>query len=179
MCTCITSPSYPPYAHTKTLCPRSIPGRRSSSLSTGGVSLTAALITLLLALIMISLSNYGEAAPAAAAAGGKKAEVKKGGAAGGALTLGQFTFEPATGRVEPGSRTVRRRSTGCRSIDPVCASLLGRRSSTSCGFRSTLLHLPPPCLHDTSPQKMHVVYQFAASPPHFPFPLLPPPAGGV
>ena len=57
-------------------------------------------------LALISLSNYGEAAPAAAAAGGKKAEVKKGGAAGGALTLGQFTFEPATGRVEPGSRTV-------------------------------------------------------------------------
>ena len=56
----------------------------------------------------LRLSNYGETpAVDAAAAGGKKdaKDAKKGGAAPG-LTIGQFTFEPATGRIEPGARTV-------------------------------------------------------------------------
>lgn len=57
-----------------------------------------------------SLANYGEAAVADQDSGGKKADpkdAKKGGAARGSLTIGQFTFEPSTGRIEPGARKVK------------------------------------------------------------------------
>ena len=52
-----------------------------------------------------SLSNYGETPAVDAAAAAGKKDAKKGGAGPG-LTIGQFTFEPATGRIEPGARTV-------------------------------------------------------------------------
>ena len=53
-----------------------------------------------------ALTNYGGEPPPAA---GKKADAKdakKGAAAGGALTIGQFTCTPASGRIEPGAKAV-------------------------------------------------------------------------
>lgn len=57
-----------------------------------------------------ALKSYGEAPSEPRPGGGKKADAKdakKGGAAGGSITVGQFTCEPASGRIEPGARAVR------------------------------------------------------------------------
>ncbi len=50
------------------------------------------------------LFDYGAGAGAPPPPAEKKGGDKKGAAAGGSLAVGQFTFEPATGRLEPGAR---------------------------------------------------------------------------